>query len=125
MATAITVIQMLVRLCFLVLLVLGVIFWTGHLLNLIPTHMLLGIALVLGLWTTAIIAAIARAPLGIVIAGLVWGAIVLALGMKQFVLLPGSTHSVAQVAHLLVGIAAIALNERLAVTAKQRITSRG
>jgi hypothetical protein len=121
MNTVITILQMLVRLCFVVLLVLGIAFWTGHGLKYIPLHMIVGIALVVSLWLTSIIAATVRAPVGLVIAGLVWGVIVVGLGIKQMELLPGSAHWIIQMLHLLVGMGAIGLNERLASLAKQRL----
>ncbi len=80
-----------------------------------------GYILVLSLWLTSIIAAIARAPIGLVIVGLIWGLVVVAIGVMQMTLLPGSSHWVVQVTHLLVGMAAIALNERLAGFAKERL----
>ena len=40
----------------LVQIILGVVFWTGNLLNLIPLHMVLGLVLVLALWTLAVLA---------------------------------------------------------------------
>jgi hypothetical protein len=121
MNTIVTILQMLVRLCFVVLLVLGIMFWTGHGLSYIPLHMIVGIVLVGSLWLTSIIAATVRAPIGLVIVGLVWGVIVVGLGMKQMALLPGSSHWVIQVLHLLVGMGAIGLNERLASLAKHRL----
>ena len=114
MKTTITVMLILVRLCFLVLLVLGIVFWTGHGLSLIPLHMIVGIVLVLGLWVTSLLAAAARAPLGLALTGLLWGVITIAFGIKQMELLPGPSHWIIQVVHLLVGMGAIALNERLA-----------
>lgn len=121
MKAAIRVLQILVRLCFLVLIVLGIMFWTGHALNLIQLHMTLGIVLVLALWLTSILAAVARAPLGMVAAGLIWGVIVLVLGMTQMRLLPGSMHWIVQVTHLLIGMGAIGLNERLSMTALRNL----
>ena len=121
MKAMVTILQMLVRLCFVVLIVLGIAFWTNHWLSLVPIHMGVGLLLVLSLGLTSIIAAVARAPVGLVIAGLVWGAIVIALGMNQTSLLAGSSHWVVQVTHLLVGMAAIALNERLAMLTKERL----
>ena len=121
MKTVVTILQMLVRLCFVILLVLGILFWTGHSLSLIPLHMIVGIVLVVSLWLTSIIAAIARAPIGLVIVGLIWGLIVVALGIEQTTLLVGSSHWIVQVLHLLVGMGAIGLNERLASLAKRRL----
>lgn len=113
MKAAATFLQMLVRILFAIQLVLGIALWTGHALNLIAAHMLLGIAIVVCLWISAIIAAMSRVHAGIVVAGLVWGAVVVALGLTQDTLLPGSTHWVVQVLHLLLGFGAIGLNERL------------
>lgn len=121
MKTAITVLRMLVRLCFVVLLVLGIMFWTGHGLSLIPVHMTIGIILVVSLWLTAILAAIARAPIGMVIAGLVWGALTIWLGAAQTSLLPGGAHWTVQVLHLLVGMGAVGINERLGAAANARL----
>ena len=56
MKTATTVAQMLVRAAGLVLIVLGLLFWTGNALTLIPIHMLVGVALVILLWVLAGIA---------------------------------------------------------------------
>ena len=117
-----TVLLVLVRILFLIQVVLGISFWTGHELNLIGMHMLLGLALVGCLWASAIVAAVARVQLGIIIAGLVVGAIVIALGLTQTTLLPGAAHWTIQVLHLLVGAGAIGLNERLNRSTKQRLT---
>src|SRR6516225_6277121 len=103
MRTVTVAAQILVRLCFLILIVLGIGSWTGHWIALIPVHMATGIVLVLGLWSTSILAAVARAPIALVVGGLLWGVVVIALGMKQMVLMPGSNHWVIQVLHLLVG----------------------
>jgi len=59
MKTTATVALMLVRLCGLVLVTLGILFWTGNALTLIPVHMLVGLVLVLALWTLAGLAAAA------------------------------------------------------------------
>jgi hypothetical protein len=114
MKAAISIIQWLVRLLFLVLIGLGIAFWTGHAMNLIPLHMALGATLVVCLWITSILAAVARIPAGLPVVGILWGIVVIALGMTQWQLLPGSAHWVVQVVHLLVGMIAVGLNERLA-----------
>jgi hypothetical protein len=112
MKTAATIIQVLIRLLGLIMIVLGLLFWTGNALALIPVHMLLGMTLVLLLWTQAVLAARAGAGASLVALGLVWGLVVVALGMMQNRLLPGEFH-------LLVGIAAIGLADRLAGRAKR------
>jgi hypothetical protein len=119
MRTATTVIQMLIRLIGLIMIVLGVLFWTGNALNLIGLHMLLGITLVLLLWALAIMAARGGVSLGLVALAITWGLIVVALGMTQNRLLPGDVHWVIKVLHLLVGMGAIGIAERLAAGLKR------
>ena len=124
MKTATTIIQVLIRLLGLIMIVLGLLFWTGNALTLIPVHMLLGMTLVLLLWTQAVLAARAGAGASLVALGLVWGLVVVALGMMQNRLLPGEFHWVIKVLHLLVGIAALGLAERLAGSIKRSSTAR-
>lgn len=114
MKTAAIVLQMLVRIIGSILIVLGVLFWTGNATALIPIHMLLGITLVLLLWTLAILGAVAGVSRGFVALALAWGLIVPILGLSQFQLLPGSMHWIIQVLHLLVGLGAIGLADSLA-----------
>jgi hypothetical protein len=119
MRTATTVIQMVLRGLGLVMIVLGLLFWTGNALNFIGLHMLLGIVLVLLLWALAIMAMRSGVSLGLVGLGIIWGLIVVALGMTQNRLLPGDAHWVIKVLHLLVGMAALGIAERLAGSIKR------
>jgi hypothetical protein len=114
MRTAITIIQIVIRVLGLIMIVLGLLFWTGNALNFIGLHMLIGMTLVLLIWALAIMAARSGAGLGLVALGLVWGLIVVALGMTQTRLLTGDFHWVIKALHLLVGIAALGIAERLA-----------
>jgi len=117
--TLATVAQMTVRVSGIVLLVLGVIFWTGNLDSLHLVHILLGLLLVLGLWTLAVLAARARAGIGLAVLGFAWGVIATVLGLTQVNLLTGGWHWVIQVIHLLVGVGAIGIAEVLAVRIKR------
>jgi hypothetical protein len=103
-------------LLFLVQLVLGVIFWTGRAVGLTGLHMLLGVLFVVALWTLALLCARAGAPRGLVASTVVWGAIVLLLGMTQAQILPGGLHWTVRVVHLLVGMAAMGFAGRLAMS---------
>lgn len=120
MKTTATVLQILVRIIGTILIILGVVFWTGNATTLIPLHMLLGITLVLLLWALAILGAIAGVNLGLVAVALIWGLIVPILGLTQERLLPGSMHWIIQVVHLLVGLGAIGLADNLARLIKLR-----
>lgn len=113
MKTAITVARMLVRLLGVILIILGLLFWTGNAESLIPIHILLGILLVLTLWVLAFLAFRAGVSTGFVLGMVVWGLIVLLLGLNQAQLFPGDAHWVTEVLHLLVGVGAIGLAEAL------------
>jgi hypothetical protein len=124
MRLAITIPQMLVRLLGVVMLVLGGLFWSGNALELVPIHMLLGVLLVLALWSVAILAARSGVHPGLVALGLLWGLVVPTLGVLQAGLLPGPLHWLIQVLHLLVGLGAIGLAETLARRGKRRLGQR-
>jgi hypothetical protein len=124
MKTATTVLQMWIRGGGVVMIALGLLFWTGNADTLIPLHMLLGITLVLMLWALAILGAVARVSLGLVALALVWGAITPVLGLTQTRLLPGSGHWLIQVAHLLVGLGIIGLGDTLARRIKRNRAPR-
>ncbi len=113
MKTTATVLQMLVRLCGLILITLGILFWTGNAVTLIPVHMLLGLILVLSLWVLAALSVQAGVPIGMAAGAAVTGLIALVLGMTQDSLLPGGAHWVIQVLHLLVGMAAAGPGEMI------------
>ncbi len=113
MSRAVTVVHMTLRISGVLLILLGLTFWTGNALQLIPVHEFLGFVLVLSLWTLAFLGARAGVPRGIVIAAVAWGLIAPILGLTQANLLTSNWHWVIQVLHLLVGLAAIGTGEGL------------
>jgi hypothetical protein len=121
MRSTVTGLQMAIRVLWLVQLVLGIIFWTGNALGLVDLHQLIGILLVLGLWTQAVLAARAGVPAGLVAGAAVYGLLVPVVGLTQRDLLTGGAHWVIQVVHLLLGLGLIALAENLATRAKARL----
>jgi hypothetical protein len=121
MRSTLTAIQMAVRVVGVTQLVLGLAFWTGNALGLVDLHQLLGILLVLALWTLAALAARAGMPAGLVAGAVVYGLVVPIVGLTQRELLPGSAHWVIQVVHLLLGLGLLGLAENLAVKSKARL----
>lgn len=110
----------LVRASALLALVLGVLMWLGMgAASLRGVHMLLGFILVLALWALAVVAAGSHLY-GLAIAGILWGLIVAGLGNAQVRLMPGDSHWVIQVVHVLVGLAAIGLAEAIAKRVRLR-----
>jgi hypothetical protein len=121
MRSTITALQMGIRAFGVVQLVLGIVFWTGNALGLVDLHQLIGILLVLALWTQAAMAHRAGVSGGLVAVAAVWGLLVPIVGLSQRNLLAGSAHWVIQVIHLLLGIGLLALAENLATRAKARL----
>ena len=119
----ITGIQMGVRVLGVLQLVLGIIFWTGNALGLVDLHQLIGILLVLALWTQAALAHRACVPGGLVAGAVVLGLIVPIVGLTQREVFPGSAHWVIQVVHLLLGLGLLAMAENLATRAKARLAT--
>jgi hypothetical protein len=93
---------------------LGLLFWTDNAVRLVPAHMPLGITLMLALWALAVVGAVARVSLGLVMLALVWGAITPGLGLTKTRLLPGSGYWLIQGAHPPVGLDVIGLGDTLA-----------
>ncbi len=107
MRTSTSVALWIVRVTGAIQIVLGVLFWTGNALSLVPVHMLSGLILVISLWFLAFQALQAGVNTRLGIVAIVWGLLTVALGMFQGGLLPGPAHWIIQVLHLLVGLAAI------------------
>ncbi|HWG34725.1 MAG TPA: hypothetical protein VN650_11180 [Gemmatimonadaceae bacterium] len=114
MRTTTAVAQIVVRLFGLILIILGLFFWSGHALQLVNAHMLIGLLFVIALWVLAGVAIAAHQSGGLIALGFIWGIVVLALGMTQRTLLQGSVHWVIQVLHLLVGLIAMGIGDNLA-----------
>jgi hypothetical protein len=121
MRSTVTALQMGIRVVGVIQLVLGLVFWTGNALGLVDLHQLLGILLVLGLWTQAVLAARAGVEPRLVAVAAVWGLIVTVVGLTQTSLLTGSLHWLVEVIHLLLGLGLLALAENLATRARARL----
>jgi hypothetical protein len=114
MTMTVTITQWLVRITGVLLLILGLLLWTGDVpLSLIPVHILLGVVLVLSLCLLAATAATQGVPLGMAIGVGVLGLITLAFGLMQRGLLPGGAHWIVQGIHLLLGMLAVGSGEMI------------
>jgi uncharacterized membrane protein YuzA (DUF378 family) len=114
------IVQNLIRLLFLVLLVIGIMFWTGHAFNLLPLHMHLGESLVGLLWILAVFGMVARVSPILTVGAILWGALVVFFGRDMGSMLPGPAHEAIRVIHLLIGLIAVALAEMIGARIKRR-----
>lgn len=102
------------------LLVLGLIVWTGSADALIPVHAAVGTLLVFALWTIAFIAFRSGIPARIPAAVVVWSLAVVAFGMTQDRILEGDWHWAAQVLHLVVSMSLVAIGQGLVMIMQRR-----
>ena len=106
------------RLAVLVNLILGILFWTSTINNNGVTllHIILGILAVLSLWTLGIAQGMRGGSFGLALATFVVGFLLAFVGLFQTKWLPepNPNHWIIQVIHLLLGLAAIGMGERVA-----------
>lgn len=115
-----------VRLGGLIMLVLGLLFWTGNALTLKQEHMTLGLLVVLALWVLAATAMQKGVGVGLVIGAFVLGLVVIGFGMAQESLMSGATRVVVElirIVHLLLGLSLISFGE--IITARLRRLGQG
>ena len=122
MKLATVIIQNAVRVLGLAMIVLGLMFWSGRSLDLIPVHMRIGEVLVGLLWILAGMGLRAGVRAGLALGAIVYGFFVVAFGMNMGRFLPGPAHEVIRVAHLLIGLGAIGLADTIAAKIKQTTT---
>jgi len=131
MNVIVRVTRLILSLLALALIALGVLFWTGRALSLLPLHIMLGGLFVICMWLLSGLAFYARRAPVLAAVVFIWGLIVPFFGEEQLRLFPGSPlHWTVQALHLLVGIVAIGLAHALAgrilrpAAVSQRITSK-
>ena len=111
----------ILRICDVAILALGILLWTGNFDGLKPVHMLIGIVIVLGLWATGIALVVRGGSPGLAGVLIVFGLIVLFVGLNQEHWLTGGAHWVIQVVHLALGLATMGLTE----STRRRIRASG
>jgi hypothetical protein len=117
-----TIAIMVLRLAVLAALIMGILFWTGNAVNLIPIHMLIGIIVVLSLWVIGLAQGFLKGgSFGLAAATFILGLIIAIVGLYQQSWLTGTAHWVIQVIHLLLGLSAIALGEMIYGRTRRRL----
>lgn len=115
MKTALTVARLALMGSGGLLLLLGLIIWTGSGDALIPVHAAAGSVLVLSLWTIVLIASRNGCPVRIVAAILTWSLAVVAFGLAQSGLLEGDWHWTVQVLHLVASMSLVGIGQGLVI----------
>jgi hypothetical protein len=105
----------IVRIGVLIQLASGIVFWTGNADNFQIVHIVIGILVVLALWTLGIVQGLQGGSFGLALATFVVGFLLVLVGLFQTRWLIGSNHWIIQVVHLLLGLSAIGLAEMIGV----------
>jgi hypothetical protein len=120
MTSTVNVLRWLARLDLLVALILGVVLWTGS-PGLLNIHIITGFILTLVLLLIGLVGFLARVAPALPIVAIAWAILLPYVGFAQLRLLPGASHIVIQVIHLLVGICAIGIVEALGAKILRKI----
>ena len=108
------VLLMLLRIFAGLQVVVGIGLWTGHWYSIVDAHRAVGMIFVILLWTMAIIALVKRRRIGLALFAVLWGVVIAAVGFTQQRILPGDLHWIVRVLHLIIGLAAMPIAEKLA-----------
>ncbi|MGH7910532.1 MAG: hypothetical protein ACREQM_06325 [Candidatus Dormibacteraceae bacterium] len=113
MRVLVLVLQMVIRVLWIVQIVIGIVFFSGHLLGLVSLHEALGTLIAICLLILSIVG-LMRGRAGVVgVLGIIEAFLLPIVGIGQLSMLPGNDHIVIEVVHLLIGIAAIVLAEMI------------
>jgi hypothetical protein len=109
MSKGVMVTRSLIGITGVIQLLLGIFFWFGGLLQLTPLHMGIGIVFVLSLATLAIQNWTGGGSRLLSVVTVVWCVVLPALGYSQAQILPGASHWIIRVLHLVTGIVGMGL----------------
>ena len=110
MTSLVTALRWIARLDFLIALVLGILLWTGSAAQL-KSHIITGFVMTLTLLLLGLLGFFAKIKPVMPVLAILWGVLLPYIGFAQLHLLPGSSHIVIQVVHLLIGLCAVCVAE--------------
>ncbi len=117
----ITISDWILRIGVLLAIILGILLWTGNFDAIRPIHMLVGIIVVLALWTIGLAQGFQKGgSFGLAVATFVVGLALVIVGLYQDQWVLGSFHWIIQVIHLLLGLSTIGLGEMIVGRTKRR-----
>ena len=119
-----SILSILGRLLGVIQILVGLAMWFGYFRSALRFHTVVGSLFVLVLWILALIALFYLPRRGLAYFALIWGAFVLWFGMAQTTMLVGQGHWAIQLAHLIVGLAAIGLVDSLGRAIKLHQTEK-
>ena len=122
MTGIVTLLRWIARLDGLAALILGGILWSGSRGSL-KIHIITGFILTLTLLLVALLSFFLRVRPALPIVAIAWAILLPYVGFAQLKLVPGASHVVVQLIHLVIGICAIGLVEAVGAKIVRRTTS--
>ncbi len=110
MTAIVTALRWIARLDGLAGLVLGIVLWTGS-MGTLRIHIITGFIMTLTLLLLGLMGFFARIKPAMPLVAIGWAILLPYIGFAQLHLLPGASHVVIQVVHLLIGLCAIGVAE--------------
>ena len=117
------VLQMIIRVLWVVNIVLGILFATGNLAGLVMLHETFGLVIAICLLILSVLAMARARAVGLGVGGIIVAILLPAVGMGQVDVLVGNGHFVVEFVHVLVAVAAIALAEILGLRYRRALAS--
>jgi len=117
MRRLLTLLRLLTRATAVLLLLVGLALWAGHPAPWRSVHLALGGVLAATLLALGVVAARATGRGSALLIAVLWTALLAGYGLGHARLWPGGAHWLAQVLHVLIGLATIGVAERLAAGA--------
>jgi hypothetical protein len=109
-----------VRLLVAIQIGMGILMWMGKGANLVNMHMGFGLLFVVLAVAFAVMGKAAGAPPSLTWVTIIWGIVVVVVGMEQARVMVGDSHWVIQLIHLLLGLGLAAQVERIGRAVKTR-----
>ena len=108
----VTALRWVARLDGLASLILGILLWTGSAGSL-KIHILTGFVMTITLLVIGLMGFFSRIKPALPLIAILWALLLPYVGFAQLKLMPGASHIVIQVVHLLIGVCAIGIVEAL------------
>ena len=112
MTGIVTALRWVARLDGLASLILGILLWTGSAGSL-KIHILTGFVMTITLLVIGLMGFFSRIKPALPLIAILWALLLPYVGFAQLKLMPGASHIVIQVVHLLIGVCAIGIVEAL------------
>ncbi len=118
------VFQWIARIAGAIAILLGLSFWIFN-TDFIAVHIVMGILVAVSLLVIGVVLAATNGLRGLGVAGVLYAVLMTLFGLRQEVLLATNLHWIIQLAHLIVGIGALALVQVMGTRYEKRLAPSG